>query len=409
MMIIQRREAGELVKMPGWVLLYGRRKVGKTFLLKNYGRWDAYFSVRRDLAITAEGAPPVSGLDSFCEEVKRLLREGKTVIIDEFQRLPESFLEEVASVHPHGRLILAGSSFRIVRSLFHPRSPLLGLVGEKRLGLISPHDCLRSLSKYFPPLEALLLAPYVRDPWVVSHLGKGEPVRAVFGVLSASKHTIPALIGEVFGEEERQLTRIYEVVLRLIGAGKWRIPEISSTLYGRGLLDSADPRAVTAHIKNMEEMDLVEAIEIHKARSRYLRLKSPIMEAFYHLSDRYDFEEREVEFREVEPTLRRLMAAHVQDFVAQLLAEREGGERAYYFAPDQEIDFLVKVRGKPRMVGEVKLGKVSEREIKRFLEVSSSFPGAERVFVGLKRVEGRDIVSLTPSDLLRLARKGPEP
>ena len=45
MNVIQRKEAGEIAEAPGWLLVFGRRKVGKTFLVKNTLRWDVYFSV----------------------------------------------------------------------------------------------------------------------------------------------------------------------------------------------------------------------------------------------------------------------------------------------------------------------------------------------------------------------------
>jgi AAA+ ATPase superfamily predicted ATPase len=403
MTVIERKEAEELERARGWLLVYGRRKVGKTFLVKRTLKWDAYFLVRRDLGIIAEGvSKPVQGVQDLCSEVKSLLKQGKTVVVDEFQRLPESFLDEVASVHPSGRLILLGSSLRVVHKVFGTGSPLLGLVSEQRLGLVSPSDALRFMRQRLPPEKALMLAPYVRDPWTVEFLREGEPVRVLYEILRGAKHSIPALVGEVFTEEERQLTITYEAILRLIGSGRWRTAEIASTLHGRGLLKQADPRAVAPYITHMEKMDLVEPVGIYRSKANYLKLRSPIMEAFYYLADRYAFDEVEVSFEEVRPTLERLVDMHVQDFVSQLFAEREGGARMYYFTPDGEIDFIITVRGRPRLVGEVKLGKVSDRDLKRFEETASIFPDAEKVLVCNEEREWPGITVLTPEKLVGL-------
>ena len=406
MTVIQRKEAKEIAETPGWLLIFGRRKVGKTFLVKRTLKWDAYFLVRRDLAIIPEGreAKPIDGLPAFYEEVKRLLREGKTVVVDEFQRLPESFLDEVASVHPNGRLILMGSSLRVVHRVFGSGSPLLGLVSERKLSLVLPSDAFLFMSEKLPPARALLLAPYIRDPWTVEHLGTGDPIKVVYEILRGAKHSIPALVGEVFTEEERQLTATYEAILRLIGSGRWRTSDIASTLYGRGLLKQADPRAVAPYLSHMEKMDLIESVEIYRSRANYLRLKSPIMEAFYYLADRYAFDEADVPFGEIRPTLERLVGMHVQDFVAQLLAEWKQGTRMYYFTPEQEIDFLITVRGRPQLVGEVKLGDVSRRDVMKFVDAAKIFPNAEKVSICRKEMKQPGIKVLTPEKLLEPLR-----
>ncbi|RLE93421.1 MAG: hypothetical protein DRN04_07110 [Thermoprotei archaeon] len=51
--VIYRTEVLDISKIPGWILIYGRRKVGKTFLVKNFIPHDEYFLVRRDLTIVS--------------------------------------------------------------------------------------------------------------------------------------------------------------------------------------------------------------------------------------------------------------------------------------------------------------------------------------------------------------------
>mgnify|MGYP007013844775 CR=1 FL=1 len=50
-----RSEARELEELSGWIIVYGRRRTGKTFMLRNLMSWDAYVLVRRDLSLRARG------------------------------------------------------------------------------------------------------------------------------------------------------------------------------------------------------------------------------------------------------------------------------------------------------------------------------------------------------------------
>lgn len=52
--------------------------------------------------------------------------KNKSVVIDEFQRLDENILEEISILHPKGRLLLSGSSLRILKKFFEPKSAFLG-------------------------------------------------------------------------------------------------------------------------------------------------------------------------------------------------------------------------------------------------------------------------------------------
>jgi hypothetical protein len=404
-MIIKRREMEELSKAKGWLLIFGRRKVGKTFLVKNSLRPDAYFLVRRDLSILAEGAEAPTSLTDFSERVRQLLKKQKTVAIDEFQRLPFRVLEDISTAHPNGKLILTGSSLRVIHRIFATGAPLLGLVSEHRIGLISPTDVFLSLCERLPPEQALRFAPYVRDPWTVEFFRWEDPLTEVYDLLQRSKLSIPALIGEVFLEEERELTSTYEAILRLVGAGRWRMAEIAGSLHARGLLERPDPRAVAPYVKNMQRMGLLESVGVFNLRASYLKVESPIIEAFFYLADRYGFDERDVGLAEAKPTLRRLLAMHVQDFIGWLLAELYGGRREYYFTPSEEIDVLVTVRRKPVVIAEVKTGKVGRAEIARFKENTRQFPTAEKLLVCWHPLEAPGIKTITPKELLEMCRK----
>ena len=138
--VVTRKHTEKLNNLSTYTLIYGRRKVGKTFLVKNFIDHDIYFIVKRGGGIIAEDES-ITNIDSFevfLEKLRSELRDGKTVVIDEFQRLPDEFLDHVQSIHPKGRLILTGSSFHVMKDILSPNSPILGMISEFKLSLISP-------------------------------------------------------------------------------------------------------------------------------------------------------------------------------------------------------------------------------------------------------------------------------
>ncbi|MDP2766810.1 MAG: AAA family ATPase [Candidatus Methanoperedens sp.] len=405
--IIHRDEADEIKKIKGWVLIYGRRKVGKTFLIKNFLDYDVFFRINRDGSIYAEKfiITSIGSADDFGNAVVELLSSNKTVVIDEFQRLPESILERISMVHPQGKLIFSGSSMRVVKKLFGSSSPLLGLAMQYRLGLIKPDNMLRELSKKMDASAAVELAPYLADAWTIPFFKmENETTRTIYELLKYSKFTIPALVGEIFTEEEREYSRVYEAVLRLMGAGEWNYKNIASILAGRRLIERADSSLVLPYIKNMAAMGLVESLSLYSTKKKMYRLASPVMEAFFYLDDKYGFGETDVSFQEVKPTIEKLRSLAIQKFIGDLFAQAYNGKKEYFVTPSNELDFIITVRNKPVVAGEVKWGKYDEKDIKKFIE-KSNFIDAEKVFVtkkkketeinGVKIMDVSDLVAMT--------------
>ena len=80
-------------KLGDWKLVYGRRKTGKTFFVKNFTEWDEYFFVRRDGVVIDE--------------------DGKMNSVEaSIKSLPLSVLVEI---------IASLSSTRFLASVFHER------------------------------------------------------------------------------------------------------------------------------------------------------------------------------------------------------------------------------------------------------------------------------------------------
>lgn len=381
--IIYRDESDEIKKLNGWILIYGRRKVGKTFLIKNFLDYDVFFRVNRDGSILAEKfvISTINNMDDFSRAVSELLLADKKVVIDEFQRLPESVIERISTLHPKGKIILSGSSMRVIKKLFGSKSPLLGLAMQYKLGLIRPNNILRELSKKMDAMQAIELAPYLADAWTIPFFMKeSDSERVIYDLLKYSKFTVPSLVGEIFTEEEREFTKVYEAILRLIGAGELDYKNIASILASRKVIERADSSLIIPYIKNMEGMGLVESLPIYSSKKKMYRLSSPMMEAFFYLADRYNFEDRDVSFEEARPTIEKLRNFAVQNFIGDLFASAYHGKKEYYVTPSKELDFIITVRNKAVIVGEVKWGKYDSNDLRKFVE-KTTFTKADKIFI----------------------------
>jgi AAA+ ATPase superfamily predicted ATPase len=381
--IIYRDESDEIKKLNGWILIFGRKKVGKTFLIKNFLDYDVFFRVNRDGSILAENfaISIINNMDDFSRAVSELLLADKKVVIDEFQRLPESVIERISTIHPKGKVIFSGSSMRVIKKLFGSKSPLFGLAMQYRLGLIRPVNILRELSKKMDAIEAIELAPYLADAWTIPFFAtEGDSEKVIYDLLKYSKFTVPSLVGEIFTEEEREFTKVYEAILRLIGAGELDYKNIASILAGRKVIERADSSLIIPYIKNMEGMGLIESLPIFSSKKKMYRLSSPIMEAFFYLADRYGFEDRDVSFEEARPTIEKLRNFAVQNFIGDLFASAYHGKKEYYVTPSKEMDFIITVRNKAVLIGEVKWGKYDGNDLKKFVE-KSTFIKAEKIFI----------------------------
>ncbi|MCZ7400662.1 MAG: AAA family ATPase [Candidatus Methanoperedens sp.] len=406
--IIYRDESDEIKKLNGWILIYGRRKVGKTFLIKNFLDYDVFFRVNRDGSILAEKfvISTINNMDDFSRAVSELLLADKKVVIDEFQRLPESVIERISTLHPKGKVIFSGSSMRVIKKLFGSKSPLPGLAMQYKLGLIRPVNILRELSKKMDAMQAIELAPYLADAWTIPFFTtESDREKVIYDLLKYSKFTVPSLVGEIFTEEEREFTKVYEAILRLIGAGELDYKNIASILAGRKVIGRADSSLIIPYIKNMEGMGLVESLPIFSSKKKMYRLSSPIMEAFFYLADRYGFEDRDVSFEEARPTIEKLRNFAVQNFIGDLFASAYHGKKEYYVTPSKEIDFIITVRNKAVLIGEVKWGEYDGNDLKKFVE-KSTFIKAEKIFITKNKNETKmDTVKIMDvNDILAMVK-----
>jgi hypothetical protein len=407
-LIIKRTEAEFINGNPGWSLIFGRRKVGKTFMVEHFVKHDVYFSVNIDRTVRSKDIEMgfFDNLDAFSTVVINLLRKGKTCVIDEFQRLPLRTLEEIARAHPNGRLILTGSSMRTTTKIIGGNSPLLGIVLPSRLGLVRPKDLLFSLSGALPPHRAIELAPVLRDPWTMQTYAE----TAFFDRLVRSLHLmVPVLIGEIFMDEERSLTQVYASILSLIGAGHHDTWQIAQTLKSKRIIKTGSSANVLPYMNNMVEMGLLERTRQYGKRAHIYSVVSFPMGLYYYLDSRYEISSREVSYSEVKPTVESQLRLGIEGFLADLFAEELGGRKELIKDFDREIDLLVTVRNRPKLVGEVKWGRATKGDVSYFLSKVEDLE-CRKVFVTLEPIDTDEVEVLTPGDIVRMAggnRAGP--
>ena len=410
MRIIPRRiELGNL-KTPGWKMIYGRRKTGKTFLVKNFLHYDSYFFVNRNGTILDVTSGRVLSYDKFRKEFIGRLGEG-TIVVDEFHRLPQEFLDLLHAYSPKGELMLITSTLWLAMRLLGEReSPLLGIVTPLRIGLIDEREILLELSKEVEGKELVEASVYLREPILVP-LYK-PPLREFLAkYLHSSGALVAEVVGEAFSEEELRLSEVYLATLHSIADGKSKSTEIGNHLLSRGLIES--PSSVQKYLKVLTAMGLVRKKPIHgkKKRFRYF-IASPLLDLHFYLEAKYAYTELETPEEFIRKAVDEKLPRHVEDFIEGLLAKVYGLRPVSVERPELELDIALEGFKKLEIVGEVKWkNRVRRGEIRKIEEKLWKFDCRRILIVPSfevleRKPEGIEV--LTPEDLVELARESLE-
>ncbi len=328
-------------------------------------------------AITQSGE--IVRIEKALEEVKRTLKNGGIAVIDEFQRLPEIYWSLIASWTPSGILVAIGSSYGIVNKVFDRNSPLLGIFTPSEIGLISYEDVLSQLND--PVLSVLY-----RDPWIIPFIESYDELKKRIKEFSL---VAKGLIGEVFKEEERQLTDLYYKILLTLGEGVWRSKEIA------GIVQREEP-TITSMINKLAKMGLVSKI-LTLGKENYYKVSSPPLSLILYAESKYMVGERDALIEELP------IGREVQFSIGEMLAKYFGGQ--LYYSPKEDIDVVIVKKKKPIWAFEIKMGEITKSEalnsIKRMSKVS------ERVgFVSLKeKPNDYGDLNLGPKELMQIAKE----
>ncbi len=363
MRIIPRRiEMEEIEKSKPWVMVYGRRKTGKTFLVENFIPHDRFFFVNRDGTVLDKN----SGEFYIYSEFLKIFREiigDKTVVIDEFHRLPESFPDYLHALGVKGNLILITSTLHLAKRLLGKGKPLLGLVRPVRVGLIDEREIVAEISKTLKGKELVETAVYLREVMLLPSY-KRNIRNFLTDFLFEGKILLKELVGEIFTEEEKELTKIYEGIMKGVASGKNVSTELSTSLFSIGLLSKDNPGVLQKYLNTLVEMGILERLKVFgKKRFRYFH-RSPLLDLHYYLEGKYSYSEVETPKRFIRKVVDEKIPRHVEQFFRSFLAKVFGLQCNIIEEKDLEIDIALFEFKKPKVLGEVKWKKfVSKKEI----------------------------------------------
>lgn len=406
--IVPRREVKEIIESKGWLLIFGRRKTGKTFLIKKFVKVDHYFFVTRSRIIFEEKDDTIERLkyDIFLERLRNLLRTESTIVVDEFQRLSSDFYDFLHYSRPSSkaRVILVGSSIHVSKNLLSKRSPLLGIVKPIRLGLISPRDIFTVLVNKIGFQKALLFSPLLRDPWILEFVN----IRTDFNellrdILYSIRYIVKGLVGEIFLEEDRELTERYEAILRAVSDGN-QTPRDVANYISNFLNETYKSQDVKKYLVNLMEMGLLKRKRVYKKKRYLYYIDSPLIDLFFYLDAKTGFYETDIPVHLLLAKAKVKIPFYFEDFIVELLAEKYQAIPQKSLSP--EIDGILVQGGKPVAIVEVKMGKIDNHVIYKFLEKTSLFK-CVKILVGLKdetTLKPKEVEVLTPTKLYNLIK-----
>ncbi len=379
--------------------------------------WELYATVTRDNTVIVERRghePRAVSAEDAAREILSILRDEGVVVLDEFQRLLERYWQMLALAHPDGTLVLVASSLGVVNKVFSTRSPLLGLVAPVRIGLISLGDAITSLVPRLGPLDSVLWGVLLREPWLSAMPGvfSAKPWEWIADSANLLYSVAQSLVGEVFSEEERRLTRLYEAVLRLLGAGVWDSRTLATILHQRGLIETPSPSTVTGVLEKLGDMGLVVKTRLWRTRGKrvYYRHSSPLLAIVYGLAEKHAIDEYPQALGTLRETALALYARELQFSLAELLAEHHGGIPSYTILPhgegDVDIVVLDKAAKKPIAAYEVKMGTCRRSDYLKTIERARK-TGAEKIGIiclrGAIDKPPASLETLFPEDIVRIA------
>ena len=394
MAVIHRRELDPALKGFRWLLIYGRRKTGKTFYVRERADYDRYFIVARNKVLI----DLCEGEEYTQSEFRRMLPlmvKGERVVVDEFHRLDEPALSAIQALSGVGHLILITSTMHYFREVVGRGSPLLGLFELRKVSLVDPRDAIafaRALG--LKGKELFEVACMVREPWLAPIVERYRE-KAYLNVKDELRVYVPHLTGEVFTEEDVEFTARYSAILGAIANGKTYSSEISSHLFSRGLIGKDNPGLVSQYLRNLVQMGLVKAtpIEGKKRKTFQYRHASPIIDLAYYLNEKYGFFEADMDEQRVGEAFSERVPMYMEWFFEELLSREFNMQPVKIARPDLEVDVALREHMRVKVVAEVKWKSVVDgRELARVEDKLSAFKDARRILI----VPSRDALKREP-------------
>lgn len=389
--IIPRRELEDTLRDYDWLIVFGRRKTGKTFYVREKAEYDRYFIVTRNKVLIDVDKGEEFTQKEFQKLLPILIREEK-IVIDEFHRLDEPIFSTLQALSGKGKIVLITSSMHYFKNLI--KSPLLGLFELKEVGLVDPRDVLLFAHRLgLKGKDLMEVACIVREPWLAQKVKRYRS--KVFQYLKEELRVyVPYLIGEVFTEEDVELTTRYSAILGAIANGKVYSSEISSYLFSRGLIDKDNPGLISQYLRNLIRMGLIKAIPIEGRRRKAYQYRhvSPITDFAYYLDEKYGFFEADMDEIKVRDLFAERIPKYMEWFFEDLLVKIFGLQPVKIAKPELEVDIALREHKKIKVVAEVKWKKdIDNRDVRSVEEKLSKFD-AKRILI----VPSKDFLNRLP-------------
>ncbi|MCL4411345.1 hypothetical protein M1329_00180 [Candidatus Marsarchaeota archaeon] len=397
-MIIQRPEEVRRLETKKWVLVYGRRKTGKTFLVQNFVKYDSYYFVNRDRTIISDEDGVQVPYEVLVDRLRFGAKNGQTIVIDEFHRLGGSFLDVLQSIGAGGKLILVTSTLFLAKQLLSIRSPIMGLFNEVQIPIISLGESLEALSKEkLDNKELVETAIMLREPLAVAFYDKNKNAGEIMGdVLLGSAEAVPALFGEILIEEDKGTTAVFEGIIRAVADGKTTSGEISSSLFSKKLVAKDDPSFVQSYLSTMVKIGLLRRIKVYEKNKFAYKIPSPLMKLFFYADEKYGISQRRIKSIEANRIITELLPHIVEDNIREHIADKLGLQEYVFEAKDYDVDGVLVRFNSVQVVLEVKWGgKVSGEDVRRAEESLGRINAKRRIlFVQDKKNVHSDMLEI---------------
>jgi hypothetical protein len=396
MAIIQRRELDRVLGIR-WLLLYGRRKTGKTFYVREMGHYSKYFVVTRGRSLVDIESGEELTISEFIRLLPYMVQNGR-VVVDEFHRLDEPFFSLLQGLSGKGELTLITSTRHYFRRFIGENSPFLGLFHLQEVGPVDPRDAVAYVAGLGIKGKTLMeLACLVQEPWLAQTLETMK--EKTFEVLGAVlRDYVPSLTGEIFTEEDKELSQRYFAILEAVAGGKRTSGEIASELFSRGLIEKNSPGAVSQYLETLVGMGLLERMLLHGKRRKgyHYRHVSPVVDFAFYLNSKYGFFETGLPEKNLSQHLQEKMPLYMETFFERFLARLYGLQPVKIALPELEVDIALRKHKRLALVGEVKWRtRLTKKELRSVEDKLSSLDTERRFLI----VPERSVLPSEPEDV----------
>ena len=363
MIIITRPELDRVLER-NKILLFGRRKTGKTFYSRYKKQGWEYYIFTRGGNVLEWSTKETLDMRTFM----RTVSHKNSVIVDEFHRAPEEFFSFVQAGGLPENTVLITSTMHYYRHVKTVNSPILGMFSEFQVDLVHPVDLLAH------PWENLDKKTVERIFFYQEPTQIGKTLEEI--VLNA-KYFVPALVGEILEEEDRTHSERFDGILEAVAVGKNTLTEISGYLHSKKIITTQSTSLITPYVKTLIDVGLLERVKLYGAKKRSIyTVSSPLIDLTYYLNGKYGFYDVDLPWDFIQKVLEKKVGFYAERFFERALSRIFGLQTVKIMKP--EIDIALVSFGKIRIVAEVKWKNRIKKSEVREAEAKLAQTGAER-------------------------------